>query len=59
MKTGYGMPRKHFNLSGFLVVGRVLDNLHYRMSHRTIDLGAAEKAARQVLEKIAEKLRSA
>ena len=48
-----------FTMKGFLTVGKVLDNLHYRMEHQTIDLETAEKVARQILEKIAEKLRSA
>jgi hypothetical protein len=51
--------KEAFTMKGFLVVGRILDNLHYRMGHQTIDLETAEKTARQILEKIAEKLRSA
>lgn len=51
--------KKAFTLKGFLTVGRILDNLHYRMDRRTIDLETAEKRARQILEKIAEKIRSA
>ena len=50
--------KEAFTMNGFLTVGRILDNLHYRMAHQTIDLETAEKVARQILEKIAEKLRS-
>ena len=51
--------KEAFTMSGFVVVGRVLDNLHYRMARKTIDLETVEKTARQILEKISEKIRSA
>lgn len=48
-----------FEMKGFLVVGRLLDQLHAAMVARTIDVVGAEQRARALLDKIGEKIRSA
>lgn len=52
--------KPNFELDGFLIVGQLLDRLHYRVSKRDTELGAerAQALIHQVLTKIGEKIRA-
>lgn len=51
--------RRHFTLEGFLLVGKALDILHYKVKSRSITSEAALSSAQLILDKIAEKSRCA
>jgi hypothetical protein len=53
------VAKPHFELKGYLTVGKLLDRLHYQMNSRLIDAEEAEKLARMILDKIGEKIRGA
>lgn len=51
--------KPHCEMESFLKMGQVLDNLHLKVNNRDIDVAAAKKLARTLLDKIGEKIRSA
>jgi len=49
--------KAYFQLRGFLIVGHLLDNLHYQVKNKLIDIELAAKNAQLILDKIGEKAR--
>jgi hypothetical protein len=52
------LAKPQFQLKGFLILGKLLDNLHYQVKHNHIDIDLAEKNVQLILNKIGEKTRS-
>jgi hypothetical protein len=52
------MAKSHFELQGYLAVGRLLDILHYQMNNKLTDPEDVETRARMILDKVGEKIRS-
>lgn len=46
-------------MRSFLTLGKLLDELHYKIANRSIELPVANQRARAILDKIGEKIRSA
>jgi len=51
--------KPHFEMKGFLVVGKLLDHLHHDVQNRLIATGEARKRTQLLLDKIGEKIRGA
>lgn len=49
--------KPYFTLKGFMTVGKLLDQMHYHMRHKSCELSEIEKRAQLVLDKIGEKIR--
>jgi hypothetical protein len=51
------LAKPNFQLKGFLIIGKLLDNLHYQVKHGLIDVELADKNVQLILNKIGEKTR--